>query len=493
MFKWYEAAAICYAYLSDVGASGHRDWRSSRWFTRGWTLQELVAPFEVVLYDCTWKELGTKRRLATELKEVTRIPEKVLLDPEVRLDMSIAGRMSWAKGRKTTRPEDRAYCLLGIFAINVTLLYGEGALAFRRLHEELLRRIPDDTIFLGGLSWEDKEFNEWAMGQETTTPGQGFLVTPDNVPCGLEAEINPLSRPEEGSAELAPRSQYGQSWLREDTVTVSMRMIQVCFSRTKAALPPITMKQQTYVELDEGSQAAIEAFNTYGPKLPGSPVCLGLLRCGPTSDKLLARYFICREDDGELEAHPTSVYRYVSRLEASYWPTMQCRVFHRKEYFKPRPYLEHLRDIQSWDAEKPLDGAFSNGWEWRFINKVKNIPNDEKSGLNIWESESYELRYGTSIWGLTINLGPDKTVTDVAPPDFHVQIRLEPPRAAELYVETARVSLNRRLAQVIQFHRRVPVTGGSAELWITIQHGLKQGRHCYKPLIRFRGFEPSGP
>lgn len=112
MFKWYEAATICYAYLEDAASDSH--WTKSRWFTRGWTLQELVAPFEVVMFDWNWSQLGTKRRLTKELEQVTRIPEDVLLNPETRRKHSVAARMSWAQGRRTTRVEDRAYSLLGL-------------------------------------------------------------------------------------------------------------------------------------------------------------------------------------------------------------------------------------------------------------------------------------------------------------------------------------------------------------------------------------------
>lgn len=121
MFKWYEHSTICYAYLSDVEVSGsdiqhlpRATWTTSRWFTRGWTLQELIAPFEVVIYDRKWKQLGTKRRLASGLERRTSIPEKVLLDPSCRRNYSVAARMSWATGRATTRSEDGAYALLGL-------------------------------------------------------------------------------------------------------------------------------------------------------------------------------------------------------------------------------------------------------------------------------------------------------------------------------------------------------------------------------------------
>ncbi|KAI1809600.1 heterokaryon incompatibility protein-domain-containing protein [Poronia punctata] len=508
MFKWYEGAAICYAYLSDIGPSGQHDWKKSRWFTRGWTLQELIAPFEVIVYDNAWKELGTKLSLAKDLHEVTGIPETVLLNSEARLEVSVAGRMSWARGRKTTRPEDTAYCLLGIFEIVMPLLYGEGIRALRRLHEEIVRVIPDDTVFFGGLSWEDKELGEcWAVEKETTRSGRGFLVTPDNVPARLptlvrpltDFEMNSLPRPVTmpfgGGVGLASSllarptpgpADSGNIRLSKTSVSMSMRIVQVTLDRNRAALPAITANQQSHVELDPGSVAALEALNTHGPKLPGSPLCLGLLRCGPSSDKLLARYFLCREVMGGLEAYPTSVFRFVTAMEAGYWPQMQCHIFHDKDYFRPRPCLERIRDAQSWGhLESPLSGSFGDGWQWEFVSRTENHVSED-DGLEIWESESYELLYGQSAWGLTIALGPDKDV------DFRIQVKLKGlTEETEPYAETVVTGPNGRKGQIMALHRRVPVAGGTSELVVAIYHGVDSGRHYYKPLIRTRSFEPT--
>ncbi|KAI1192015.1 HET-domain-containing protein [Nemania serpens] len=125
----YEASTICYAHLSDVGGAGvarHGDWRDSRWFTRGGIPRELVAPFE-------------------ELKGEAGVARDVFLSPAVRREHSIAARMSWAKGRHTTRIEDRAYSLLGLFEIvNMPAVYGEGQQWFSRLHETIMNTQQDD-------------------------------------------------------------------------------------------------------------------------------------------------------------------------------------------------------------------------------------------------------------------------------------------------------------------------------------------------------------
>ncbi|KAK7890727.1 hypothetical protein LTR67_007936 [Exophiala xenobiotica] len=132
MFRWYSEAHICYAYLEDVDllsrwASALWDvhFQSSRWFKRGWTLQELLAPVHVTFFDSHWFEIGTKLSLLDILSRKTRIPHQALLDPSNIYLHSVAERLFWAASRETTREEDVAYCLLGIFGVNMPLLYGE--------------------------------------------------------------------------------------------------------------------------------------------------------------------------------------------------------------------------------------------------------------------------------------------------------------------------------------------------------------------------------
>ena len=178
MFNWYARAQICFAYLSDVATSTPGEWDNmdfvtstfgrSRWFTRGWTLQELLASKNLTFMDQNWNEIGTKDKLVEALTTVTRIRPRHLVAPSSLDEVystatSIAEKMSWASERKTTRPEDIAYCLLGLFGVNMTLLYGEGGgRAFLRLQMTLIAvsadesifawsPAPDHTSFLGGL------------------------------------------------------------------------------------------------------------------------------------------------------------------------------------------------------------------------------------------------------------------------------------------------------------------------------------------------------
>ncbi|KUJ12344.1 HET-domain-containing protein, partial [Mollisia scopiformis] len=154
MFHWYENAGVCYVYLSDVKsdeipALADSSFRKSRWFTRGWTLQELIAPQEVVFLAADWEEIGSRWELSQIMSEITNIDEKVLKDPSRTVEFSSAQRMSWASMRKTTRIEDQAYSLLGIFNVQMPLLYGEGSNAFKRLQIEVLNSSNDSSL----LAW----------------------------------------------------------------------------------------------------------------------------------------------------------------------------------------------------------------------------------------------------------------------------------------------------------------------------------------------------
>ncbi|KFX89989.1 hypothetical protein O988_08390 [Pseudogymnoascus sp. VKM F-3808] len=161
MFRWYKASAVCYVFLSDVNSNAPNgeamklEIGSSKWFTRGWTLQELIAPQFLVFYDRHWEFLGTKQTLSTLLSLQTHIDEAIL-HGESPSNRTIAQRMSWASHRVTTRVEDIAYCLLGIFDVYMPMLYGEGERAFLRLQEEIIKQSDDHTIFAWPILRDDQ-------------------------------------------------------------------------------------------------------------------------------------------------------------------------------------------------------------------------------------------------------------------------------------------------------------------------------------------------
>ena len=155
MWEWYSKAQECYAYLSDVSSLDqdrplHTDTgTSSAWFTRGWTLQELLAPRRVIFCTSDWQVIGKRRdpAILAEITKITSIPIRCLLSHVVLSNASVAQKFSWASKRVTTRREDMAYCLLGLFGVNMPLLYGEGDKAFLRLQQEIIRQSDDESIF----------------------------------------------------------------------------------------------------------------------------------------------------------------------------------------------------------------------------------------------------------------------------------------------------------------------------------------------------------
>lgn len=163
MYKWYRNSEICYAYLEDVGwkntyLPGDATFPSyllkkSRWFKRGWTLQELIAPSIVEFYTSEWHEIGTKFSLLETISERTRINRKVLENSYLLDNFNVASRMSWAADRETTRIEDEAYCLMGLFGVNMPLLYGEGRRAFHRLQAEIMKYMRTTHSLLGLSHW----------------------------------------------------------------------------------------------------------------------------------------------------------------------------------------------------------------------------------------------------------------------------------------------------------------------------------------------------
>ena len=154
MYRWYASSKVCFAYLVDVqpvpGFLQTPAWQNSRWFSRGWTLQELVAPSDVEFYCDSWDYLGSRKSWARMLSNLTGIPKKVLERNDLS-SASVAQKMSWAAHRKTTRKEDLAYCLLGLFDINMPLLYGEGEKAFLRLQEHIALSTTDHSLFAWGV------------------------------------------------------------------------------------------------------------------------------------------------------------------------------------------------------------------------------------------------------------------------------------------------------------------------------------------------------
>ncbi|KAK4110123.1 HET-domain-containing protein [Canariomyces notabilis] len=217
MYAWYRNADVCYVYLADL-EPGTRDdlaqtLRNCRWFTRGWTLQELIAPLKVHFFDMEWNYRGDKDSLAELLESRTGIPERLLRSQSALSDYSVARRMSWAAMRETTRLEDKAYCLLGIFDVNMPLIYGEGMKAFDRLQTSILQTTSDLSIFAwtddrvpcpqyaGALAESPRQFagcgNINVSAQGTSIYGN-FIITNKGIQLDTFLYAYPMDEEEDG-------------------------------------------------------------------------------------------------------------------------------------------------------------------------------------------------------------------------------------------------------------------------------------------------------
>jgi hypothetical protein len=187
MYKWYSEAALCIAFLNDVRDGNDiqdpldSDFCKSQWFFRGWTLQELIAPRHIIFVSQSWHSFGTRASLASTIEKITGIDIDVLCHQRSPMEVCAAKRMSWAALRTTTRVEDEAYSLMGLFGVNMPTIYGEGRAAFRRLQEEILKLSMDHTLF----AWEGR----W-IG--TINASRIFAISPKEFRCARDMDKIPL-------------------------------------------------------------------------------------------------------------------------------------------------------------------------------------------------------------------------------------------------------------------------------------------------------------
>ncbi|KAI9167916.1 Vegetative incompatibility protein [Paramyrothecium foliicola] len=159
-YLWVDTNCIDKSSSAELTEAINSMFKKSRWFTRGWTLQELIAPPVVHFYSHDWRKLGTKTELALPIAETTGVGLWCLLRGRLSKQnplrgYSVAQRLCWASHRSTTRLEDQAYCLLGLFDINMPLVYGEGHEAFTRLLEEIVRKYADQSFLCSQLRYVD--------------------------------------------------------------------------------------------------------------------------------------------------------------------------------------------------------------------------------------------------------------------------------------------------------------------------------------------------
>ncbi|KAI5996050.1 heterokaryon incompatibility protein-domain-containing protein [Pisolithus marmoratus] len=205
MYVWYANSDCCYAFLHDIDTktlptkpdyknfTDFRGW--PKWFSRGWTLQELVAPKDVQSFNRNWEYITSKQDSARKLHDITGISMIVLQKGLTFSYPCVAQIMSWAADRTTTREEDRAYSLLGLFGVHMRMLYGEGKNAFLRLQLEVIRMINDQSIFAWGWTRESGTAsaflaNDPSHFRDCSDSIQAFSVTNHGIKIWLPMKLS---------------------------------------------------------------------------------------------------------------------------------------------------------------------------------------------------------------------------------------------------------------------------------------------------------------
>ena len=212
MYRWYENAKTCYAYLHDVDGPSfptkenyEKHYKSNRWpewFSRGWTLQEMIAPQNLLFFNKDWQPIGDKKSLAGTLKTITKVPEHILVDGLEGNRPCVAQIISWAAKRTTTRVEDKAYSLMGLLDVNMPMLYGEGKKAFHRLQLEIIRSSNDQSIFawryksgvrIGSILADDPSDFNGCSGMELMNHDEFIDVFPDSPSSADHFDVFPIT------------------------------------------------------------------------------------------------------------------------------------------------------------------------------------------------------------------------------------------------------------------------------------------------------------
>ena len=293
MYKWYRDATVCYVYLADVPANrdphgADSPFRSSKWFTRGFTLQELIAPVDVRFLSQEWIWIGDKVIFATLLREITEIDIGVLTFQVPLSSVSVARRMRWASRRKTTRMEDEAYCLMGIFGVNMPTIYGEGKRAFQRLQEEIMKTCPDHTLFTWGPWWKASLNTFHTLGD--------FWSTEDSTSYPLLAESPALFETYSSYHPKLRVSSLQQFWESMAPLSARRMAVSISFIDSRDTHSPAMQKRPSDMSISSSSVPESRdvpqfVYTSYGVRAhlpvldlpqtsPGAPsLALALLAC----------------------------------------------------------------------------------------------------------------------------------------------------------------------------------------------------------------------
>ena len=252
MWAWYRDAEICFVYLADVAVSAFsspqagwwddptcaQTFVASAWFTRGWTLQELLAPMALVFYDSAWNRIAARPQVGGLICRATGI-ERDELEPGAFRRVSIARRMSWAANRETKRVEDQAYSLLGLFEVNMPLLYGEGRRAFHRLQLEIMRQSDDESLF--AWSWSRRGMSSGLRSMLAPNP-TSFTNSADIVPWPFFHRRDTYTMTNRGLLVRGPMLQ-ASSAIRTEGPTIVVLMILNCKRKSSGCPILVSLKQ----------------------------------------------------------------------------------------------------------------------------------------------------------------------------------------------------------------------------------------------------------
>jgi hypothetical protein len=266
MFRWYRDAEVCFAYLEDVPTTEDvEQFERSVWFTRGWTLQELLAPGLVVFLSKDWRVVGHKgsrgrselsinigAALETRISAICRIPEYILHDYSASETLTIEEKLRWIEHRETTREEDMSYCLLGILGVSMGIRYGDGQ---QRTKERLLRKAYSQSKILPGIGYADQEksFAKRDDGHdEVFTPRQRLDL--ERVPD----DIDQIKRPIQHMARLPISQDRGDSLaqLNATIASTSMQLSLLLQHQQKAQLQQLSTASSICTKYEVGSRRA---------------------------------------------------------------------------------------------------------------------------------------------------------------------------------------------------------------------------------------------
>ncbi|OQO10794.1 hypothetical protein B0A48_04094 [Cryoendolithus antarcticus] len=369
MYAWYQQAVGCYAYLSDVpgdcpvltDASEHH-WKhafvDSVWFGRGWTLQELIAPKIVHFFGAEWNYLGVMTDLVQTIAGSTAVHSK-LLSGECELEaFSMAQRLSWMAGRKTTRIEDEAYCLLGLLGVNMPLLYGEGRRAFTRLQEEVIRSNDDLSIFAwnapGAEDPQMSRFSLFAPSPASFTGCEGMWRT-RGYSSGNELHLTNVSM--QGTLRITPCSSKVSDADNDYTFTQSFIPLDCELGSDFSRVVALTVQRLKRSQAEQDSPYLIVHRAWSSPFLPG----LDRLSIINPSHWVAARrrtITLLKQPplsaDGRLTSSDGSYSLEMIRVGTSASPLLVFDIYPRDCVYAPPPATMPWRTAQALTDKRPV-------------------------------------------------------------------------------------------------------------------------------------------